>query len=159
VEANRFFEDFKLDGLVPPVDPIKLAAQEKQLLADFLSFPKKACRIIVVNSQPSINFMAQVLGFMNKEVRSYWNHEEHVNSLSLQDIYTFTAKNELKLTQLSKQLPNRVLRKWIASEGSKFRNVIGLDTEWKPTSQRGGFGADILQVSVLRFDFVVIQIL
>jgi hypothetical protein len=163
LEAQAFYEQFALQGLVPPVDPMRLAEHDLYIKLNFLSFPSQTCSVVVVDSIESINCMARVLGFLESVDNTQPSLTKSIGMVTIEEVTAIALKNCPKFTTVSSIIAESTqctsfpktsvsksqgfLMSRIASDDHKFRNVIGLDTEWKTTRYGSNTGADILQVS------------
>jgi len=147
IEAQEVLRSFRwLAGKVAPISQADLALQHQSDRTKYLQFPAHTVSIHMVDSMESLSFAASVIG-VSLEADHYLDESQCIDSGDgdVIDASKKTAANE-----------SRNLRHFLERGVKGFRQVVGLDSEWRMIMYAKEIkGASILQISTSQHVFIV----
>jgi hypothetical protein len=171
LEAKTFYDQFGLAPHFPPVDEEKIEQQKLTISQYYLMFPSAKSKIIFVDSLQTIMYMAKVLGVSSEIDRSETSGIDRsmsmaINGLNIEQIIEATQQSFLQFKTINIEESSTTISEedsvtaitskskitnqyWVPSNSEGFRNVVGIDAEWRVEMyvNNSNEGAGILQVS------------
>ncbi len=162
VEAKSFYEQFGLAAYFPPVDDAKIEEQKLSISRNYLTFPNHLTKIVFVDSLEAILFMAKIFGVSATDElletdSDIPSNTLSINSLTIEEVIEASKRSLLHFEPvMGYEASHGAIDDTMSSEcisvlpsnSDGFRNVVGVDAEWKVEMyvNNSNEGAGILQV-------------